>query len=459
MVLTQYRQMPLGFFTKNIINQRMVITIRNVIMVMSLSGTLITLFWFIVYRLYFIEFKAKWLRNLILIAIPFFIFPVPFFRYLFGKLFLNTGINPFSLTKNIEGSIDTTYMIVIQKHSFILSICEKTLLIFMAFIAFVSILCITFQFYKYLKLKQAINKQKLLPLSNQEKMLFDEIKDRMQITQKIGFIKSTKVSVPFTIGIIHPIIIIPKNLPQNDTSLRIVLSHEFAHIKHRDVFFNLIACVILALHWFNIFSYIFLFILKTSNELYSDETATEILPDADKYRYCQLMIELSRNKNSLSDLFTLNFIGSKTKQIERRIDNIMKCKKRKFVMALLFGGIMFIIGFSLTFIYAGANEMEIENIDDFSYDSEEDFILETSISTPLLYEDLFIDENQNQYFCNNTEGIATCFHSYIKGTRRVHTTINNSCKREYYNAKRCALCGKVICYNLYNTESWIACPH
>ena len=53
---------------------------ESLVFVMSLSGCLISIFWHIIHRLYFLQFKAKWLRNMILMAIPFFLLPVPLLR-------------------------------------------------------------------------------------------------------------------------------------------------------------------------------------------------------------------------------------------------------------------------------------------------------------------------------------------------------------------------------------------
>lgn len=434
-------------------------TIINVLSVMSLSGTLAFLFWLIAYGLYFLEFKAKWLRNLNMLVIPFFLFPLPLFRYLFCKLFLDTGIMPASLARDIEGVIDKTYMIVNQENTFIFSACQKILLTASTCMAFISLLYIALQCNRYFKLRHAIRNNLILPLSKQEVWQFNKTKKQMQITQDVLFIKSSRVSGPFTFGIFHPVIVIPDDLPKTKKALHMVLGHEFAHIRHKDSFFSLIVCIMLAMHWYNIFYYFFLYFFKMCNELYSDETTLEMLPDVEKFAYCELLIELSRRKNILSDLFTLSFMGNASKQIQRRIDKIMKGKKCKFGMAVAIGSIMLSLGLGSTFAYAGANEMQIESGDTFSYKSEEEFLLETSISANTPYEDYFIDENGIQYPCEDIETRAICIHEYVNGTRRVHTKVGNGCRRDYYHAKRCIICGKIVSYDKYYTESWVTCPH
>ena len=68
-------------------------------------------------------------------------------------------------------------------------------------------------------------------------------------------------------------------------------------------------------------------------------------------------------------------------------------------MAVIIGNIMLCFGIGLSFVYADANEMQVENNEDFSFDSEEDFLLETVTPSNTFYEDFFIDGNKNLYPC------------------------------------------------------------
>ncbi len=103
--------------------------------------------------------------------------------------------------------------------------------------------------------------------------------------------------------------------------------------------------------------------------------------------------------------------------------------------------------------------MQVESGDTFFYNSEDEFILETSLTIDAFYEDYFIDKNGKQYPCENIESKVICIHNYVEGTRRVHTKVGSGCRRDYYHAKRCTICGKVVSYDLYNTETWAVCPH
>ena len=103
----------------------MISTFQSLIFVMSLSGSLISLVWLFIHKIYFQEFKAKWLRNLILMAAPFFLIPVPLLRNLFSRPLIAAGVMPAPLVRKMEGILDRTYMILGQGDVAALSSEEK----------------------------------------------------------------------------------------------------------------------------------------------------------------------------------------------------------------------------------------------------------------------------------------------------------------------------------------------
>ena len=50
-----------------------------------------------------------------------------------------------------------------------------------------------------------------------------------------------------------PGIVLPARLMESlsDDELRLVLLHELIHVRRRDAFFDLAACVVTAVHWFH----------------------------------------------------------------------------------------------------------------------------------------------------------------------------------------------------------------
>ncbi len=450
----------------------MISTFQSLIFVMSLSGSLISLVWLFIHKIYFQEFKAKWLRNLILMAAPFFLIPVPLLRNLFSRPLIAAGVMPAPLVRKMEGILDRTYMILGQGDVAALSSEEKFVLALTVAAALISCGCVTYQVYLYWKLRRAIRHNVRLPVSQRETRLLAEAKRKMQINKDIRLIKSSKAAGPFTMGIIHPVIVIPESMPATNDALQMVFGHELAHIKHKDGFFTFIACVILAMHWFNLFCVIYLHLLKEANELYSDETVMEMLPEMDRLAYCRLLLQLASIEDEEKNLFSSDFSkGSAKKQMQRRIDNIMRGKKHRFGMAVALGSLMLSIGFGSTFVYAGATEVEVANntssissekelcFNSTEFHAEDSHAAPTETIAEIPFDKYFTDEDGNVFPCDEIQSRVLCIHSYVTGTVSAHEKIGTGCKMEFYHAKRCKICGKTVIYDLYYTGTWKTCPH
>lgn len=438
----------------------MVGTIRNILLVMTFSGTLIFFLWNIIYKFLFLKFKSKWLHHLLIIAIPFYLLPVPLFKYLFLKLFLEIGITPPFIHKNLEGIIDKTYLIVNQEYKSVFSFYEKLLLLCILSMAFISFLRIIRQIRNYLYLKQVIIHNTHLPLAKWELKQFDKMKCQMKMKRKIKLIKLSNISDPFSVGIIHPIIAIPNKMPIQPQMFQMILVHELAHVKHKDSIFSFIAHIILSVHWFNPFCCSYLNSLKESNELYSDETVTETFPNMDKLVYCSLIIQLSTEKNAIEDLLTLNFTGNKKKQLKRRIDHLINSQYCQFRVPLISGIIILYLGLLSTFIYANSDKMYIDSNEHYYYNSEENFLLEIpNLSEEAVFETSFIDNNHNIYQLDNMQTKLYCNHSFVEGTKMIHKKSDKNCKIYYYNAQRCKNCGQTTSKDLFSTRIWKVCPH
>lgn len=445
---------------------------KSLIFVMSLSGSLIALFWIIIHRLCFFKFKAKWLRNMILMAIPFFLLPVPLLRNFIFKPLLDTGMMPTPLVKDIEGTLNKTYIALAQGNIASLSIGEQIILFVIGIAPIISCAFIIRQAHSYVKLYAAIRHHVRLPLSRQEKKMLLKTKDKMQINKEIKLIKSSAAITPFTLGIIHPVIVIPKDLPTSKDTLTMVFAHELAHIQHRDALFTLISCVIMAMHWFNPFCIIYLRAFKEANELYSDETVMDVFPYIDKLAYCQLLIQLANKNDSTNCMFTLNFSNRSAKrQFQRRMDNIIRDKKQKFKAAMTLSCLMLNVGLGSSLLYVGTEKIQIENTHGIiSYEEDLEF-KSTCVNTEnndssfslleikMPYDKFFIDEYDNAFPFNSTSTNNLCIHSYINGIATIHEKNNHGCQMNYYHAKRCEICGTTLVSDLFNTVNWATCPH
>ena len=152
-----------------------------------------------------------------------------------------------------------------------------------------------------------------------------EIKDSTHLRDNIYL--SEKIVSPAVYGIIKPKIILPVSYKDRDVEL--ILLHEKTHIRSLDNLWRIIAFVIVAVHWFNPLSWLFLKGFLADLELSCDERVlTKIGFDRAK-DYASSLLESKQG----ATVFASAFGGAK---IRTRIENILSFKKLTWLSLTVF---------------------------------------------------------------------------------------------------------------------------
>ena len=152
-----------------------------------------------------------------------------------------------------------------------------------------------------------------------------EIKDSTHLKDNIYL--SEKIVSPAVYGIIKPKIILPVSYKGRDIEL--IVLHEKTHIRSFDNLWRMIAFVIVAVHWFNPFCWLFLKEVLADLELACDERVlTKIGSDRAK-DYASSLLESRQG----ATVFASAFGGAK---IRTRIENILSFKKLTWISLTAF---------------------------------------------------------------------------------------------------------------------------
>ncbi len=152
-----------------------------------------------------------------------------------------------------------------------------------------------------------------------------EIKDATHLKDNIYL--SEKVISPAVYGIIKPKIILP--VSYKDRDIELIVLHEKTHIRSLDNLWRIIAFVIVAVHWFNPLSWLFLKWFLADLELSCDERVlTKIGFDRAK-DYASSLLESKQG----ATVFASAFGGAK---IRTRIENILSFKKLTWLSLTVF---------------------------------------------------------------------------------------------------------------------------
>lgn len=78
--------------------------------------------------------------------------------------------------------------------------------------------------------------------------------ERVRPGRFVDLVMSDREHVPFTTGILRPTIVLPRSAREWDRERRrVVLLHELAHVRRRDLVLHALARLVRSLHWFNPF--------------------------------------------------------------------------------------------------------------------------------------------------------------------------------------------------------------
>ncbi|MCM1244571.1 MAG: M56 family metallopeptidase [Roseburia sp.] len=111
-----------------------------------------------------------------------------------------------------------------------------------------------------------------------------------------------------------------------------VLVHELCHLKHRDLFWGNIRCIVLALNWFNPLIWLAAVLSKQDAEMACDERAVRRLGEAKRLRYGKILVDLVADTAVRKNIFfTATTMSCSRKELARRVRRIADGKSRFLV--------------------------------------------------------------------------------------------------------------------------------
>ncbi len=220
------------------------------------------------------------------------------------------------------------------------------------------LLCVAFFTVAYIKLHLRFRES--LPVDRE---YIARWLDEHKTLRRISVRYSDRVSTPLTYGVLRPVILLPKNFSQLDNDeLKLVLSHEYVHIRYFDAFFKLALIATLSIHWFNPMIWIMFILANKDIEMSCDEAVIRMLGDFKKQTYAMLLIRMEERKSGLAPLNN-NFCKNSVKERVIAIMNYKKITTLSIVVATCL-----IVGTTVVF----ATSVESKNNNSISQTSQPD---------------------------------------------------------------------------------------
>lgn len=438
---------------------------QNLIFVMSLSGSIVCLLYIVTYPLAKRYFPLKWRYFMLKTAVIFFLVPFPECKYYIsgavGTYFPALWEKIFSL----PGVTTTEDLIIVGRDSITISPKTKCVLIIMLIMGITAFVILCEQAVQYSRMKKICLGVPLQEMGRRQRTLFFKIKDELHMKRKVRFVCSEACMSPMTSGVLSPVVIFPvwENDEMDDDMWDSMIRHELLHIKHQDLMVKLLGVLVMAVHWFNPFSYFLYHEISTISEMYSDSEAMQGKGREERCRYGRMIVKLASEKGLPGrGRFFSGAAESRNKIVyRRRILEIMGDRKHKVVLAAVMVVSACMAGGITTFAYEPPNIY----VDRDFEKGEELIVFEGALERkwqelPSNY--FFINENEDIYDLNDAnEGArAGCKHQYVSGTMVTHNKSGDGgCTITEYEAQRCNACGAVVKGKLLQTIISPKCTH
>lgn len=120
------------------------------------------------------------------------------------------------------------------------------------------------------------------------------------VRQAPRLIVSDAVRAPALFGVLHPAILLPREIASthDSASLRLILLHELAHMQRRDLWSQIIASLIVAVQWFNPMVWWAAQRMRTEAEMASDARALRSTDLAEAHRLGEVLLGFANRATS-----------------------------------------------------------------------------------------------------------------------------------------------------------------
>ncbi len=303
-------------------------------------------------------------------------------------------------------------------------------------------------------------------VNQRQQKVFFRIKEELKLTKNIKFICSKHCKSPMTSGILSSVVIFPAwDEYEIDADLyEYMVKHELVHIKHHDLLIKFMSVLVLALHWFNPFSYFLYYELSSISEMYCDSIVIQGKVQEEQYKYAEMILDLAADNMWFNKIQLFAGAANSRNRIlyKRRVLEMKYNKKYKTALSVIITGAICMVGGITAFAYDAPNVF----VDNERYKNREEITI--TIGTleqkqeVLSYDYFFVDKNGNVYDMNrgNESSKAICAHRYVEGIVTKHIPDGQGgCTFKEYEAQVCELCHSVKNGNLISAHIYKNCPH
>lgn len=123
-------------------------------------------------------------------------------------------------------------------------------------------------------------------------------------------------------------IYLTETVAEDEEKREYVLTHELCHLKHKDLFWGNLRCIVLACNWFNPLIWAAAFLSKRDGETACDERSIRVLGEAKRHRYGRVLLDMLPDKEKNNLFFTATTMGGGKRELVYRVCRIAESRNR-----------------------------------------------------------------------------------------------------------------------------------
>lgn len=180
---------------------------NSILFMMSLSGSAVFILYILIYPIAKRFFTVKWRYDILKLALLFFLFPFPCFKYKIKEYI--TAIPLMEFTSDIPKRYYFSDLIIHLENDFYISHNIEKRIVYLIFAGCVAAIILSIRFYQYFKLRRVLNR-----LSDDNNVeipeyilgYIDNLKMTLNIHTKISLVFLSYIEVPSVTGLARPVI-------------------------------------------------------------------------------------------------------------------------------------------------------------------------------------------------------------------------------------------------------------
>jgi beta-lactamase regulating signal transducer with metallopeptidase domain/5-hydroxyisourate hydrolase-like protein (transthyretin family) len=159
--------------------------------------------------------------------------------------------------------------------------------------------------------------------------LFERCREELGVVRSVRLLAAPGGCGPAAWGVCRPCIVLPESLlaELSAEELRLVLLHELTHVRRRDVLFDRVAALLVAVHWFNPVAWLALAGLRRERELACDEAVLDHAGGCEAARYGHVLLKVADQLAAWAALPGAVGVFGKGRYLVRRIHMIADYRK------------------------------------------------------------------------------------------------------------------------------------